>query len=126
MLDDVTGSKQDSLCDLPPRWRAPQQELEIHAEVLELLSLRVTHHGERLGIGLDRDALLVPADRLGLLSKRGAQACECPRGGRELVRWLVVLVKAHRISLKCGVVRSAPSAYWAPCRAAMTNHACGS
>ena len=41
------GLEEDPLRDLAPARRAPQQELEVHAEVLELLALRVAH---------DRDA----------------------------------------------------------------------
>src|SRR3954468_15460367 len=65
--DDVTALEQDALGDLPPQRLAAQQVLEIHGEVLELLALRVLHHGDGLAVGLDRDPLLVPADRLGLL-----------------------------------------------------------
>ena len=50
------------------------------------------------GSCLDRDALLVPADRLGLLGQRRAQARERPRRGRQLLGRLVVLVKAHLVS----------------------------
>ena len=52
--------------DAPLR-RAPQQELEVHAEVLELLGLSVLHDRLRLSVRLERDPLLVPADRLRLL-----------------------------------------------------------
>ena len=82
VLDDVTGLEQDPLRDLAPRRRAAQQELEIHREVLELLALGVLHHRDRLGVGLDRQALLIPADRLGLLGQRRAQARERPRRRR--------------------------------------------
>ncbi len=50
VLDDVAGLEQDPLRDLAPRRRAPQQELEVHAEVLELLALGVAHHRERLRV----------------------------------------------------------------------------
>src|SRR5262249_15072924 len=72
------------------------QELEIHAEVLELFALRVAHDCDRIGIGFDCQALLVPADRLGLLGQRGAQSCERSRRRRQLVRRLVVLVESHQ------------------------------
>ena len=49
----------------------------------------------RLAVGLDGEALLVPADRLGLLGQRRAQARERPRLGRQLVGRLVVLVGRH-------------------------------
>src|SRR3954451_1932845 len=60
VLDDVAALEQDPLGDLAPQRRAPQQELEIHGEVLELLALRVAHHRDGVPILLDRDALLVP------------------------------------------------------------------
>ena len=110
MLDDVPRLEQDPLRDLPPRRGAPEQELEVHAEVLELLALRVAHHCGRLGVGLDREALLVPPDRLRLLGQRGAQARESPRRLRQLVGWLVVLVEAHRPS-SGGGVRVHPAPY---------------
>src|SRR5207302_7543055 len=72
VLDDVTRLKEDTLRDLPPARRAAQQKLEIHAEVLELLALGVPHDRERLAVALDRQALLIPADRVSLLGERGA------------------------------------------------------
>ena len=96
VLDDVAGLEEDALGDLAPRGRPAQQELEVHAEVLELLALRVAHDRAGLGVGLDREALLVPADRLGLLGQRRAQAGERPRLGGQLIGWLVVLVESHR------------------------------
>src|SRR6202007_2404928 len=39
VLDDVALLEQDALGDLAPQRRAPQQELQIHGEVLELLPL---------------------------------------------------------------------------------------
>ncbi len=98
VLHDVPGLEEDALGDLAPGRGAPQQELEVHAEVLELLALRVAHHRERLGIGLDGDPLLIPADRLGFLGQRGAQPRERPHRGRQLVGRLVVLVETHQIS----------------------------
>ena len=79
VLDDVALLEQDPLGDLPPHRRAPQQELEVHAEVLELLALGVAHDRPRIGVGLDAEPLLVPADGLGLLGERGAEAGERPR-----------------------------------------------
>ena len=93
------GWKSTPSRDLAPARRPPQQELEIHAEVLELLALRVVHDRGGLGVGLDREPLLVPADRLGLLGQRRAEARERSRRRRELVGWLVVLVESHRTSL---------------------------
>ena len=102
VLDDVALLEQDPACDLAPERRAAQEEFEIHAEVLELLSLRVAHDRKRLAVGLDGESLLVPADRLGLLGQRGAQPREGPRLGRQLIRWLVILVGTHRGILSCG------------------------
>ena len=48
-----------------------------------------------VGVGLDREALLVPADRLGLLGQRRAQPREGAASGGQLVRRLVVLVGGH-------------------------------
>ena len=95
MLDDVALLEEDSLGDLPPQRRAAQQELEVHAEVLELLALRVAHDRPRLAVGLDGDALLVPADRLGLLGQRRAQPGEGAGLAGELLGRLVVLVETH-------------------------------
>ncbi len=65
------------------------------SEVLELLADRVGHDRARVGVRLDRQALLVPADRLGLLGQRGAQARERARLGRSSSGRLVVLVESH-------------------------------
>ena len=105
VLDDVALLEQDALGDLAPERRAAQQELEVHAEVLELLALRVAHDRPRLAVGLDREALLVPADRLGLLGQRGAQARERPRLGRQLLGRLVVLVEPIAASCHAAVAR---------------------
>src|SRR5919108_422106 len=43
MLDDVAFLEEDAECDLPPQRGAPQQELQVHAEVLELLALGIAH-----------------------------------------------------------------------------------
>src|SRR5579871_6624105 len=69
VLDHVAGLEENALGDLAPLRRATEQELEIHAEVLELLTLRVGHHRAGLWIGLDGQSLLVPSDRLGLLGQ---------------------------------------------------------
>jgi ketosteroid isomerase-like protein len=95
VLDDVALLEEDPAGDLTPQRRAPQQELEIHGEVLELLALCVAHDGLRLAIGLDRQALLIPAERFGLLGKRRAETGEGSGLVRELVGRLVVLVEAH-------------------------------
>ena len=97
-LDDVAFGEQDRLqCDAPLR-RSAQQELEVHAEVLELLGLSVLHDRLRLSVGLERDPLLVPADRLGLLGQRRDHPSERPRLGAQLLGRLVVLVEAHLAS----------------------------
>ena len=57
-LDDVALLEEDPLRDRAPGRRLAQQELEIHAEVLELLSLGVAHDRAGLRVGLDREALL--------------------------------------------------------------------
>jgi len=95
VLDDVAGLEENAFGDLSPDRRTPQEKLEVHAEVLELLALRVAHDGPRVGVGLDRQSLLVPADRLGLLGQRRAQPGERPGLRRQLVGRLVVLVEAH-------------------------------
>ena len=46
---------------------AAREELEVNREVEELLALGVLHDPAGLLVGLDRHALLVPADRLGFL-----------------------------------------------------------
>ena len=111
------GLEEHALGDLAPARRPPQQELEIHAEVLELLTLGVAHDRGGLGIGLDREALLVPADRLGLFGQRGAEAREGPGLGGQLVGRFVVLVESHRFPLRVGRVvgsrRSIPCARFA-------------
>ena len=93
--DDVALLEQDPPRDLAPLRLLAQQELEVHAEVLELLADRVGHDRARGRVRLDRQPLLVPADRLGLLGQRGAEAGEGARLGRQLVGWLVVLVESH-------------------------------
>src|SRR5918994_2029574 len=63
--------------------------------MLELLSLSVVHDRPRLSVGLDRQALLVPADRFRLFGQRSAEAGEGPGVFRELCRGLVVLIESH-------------------------------
>jgi hypothetical protein len=67
--------------------------------MLELLLLGVLHDGVGLRILLEHEALLVPADRLGLLDQRGADPGERAYLGRELFGRLVVLVEGHRVSM---------------------------
>src|ERR1700709_2664335 len=95
MLDDVALAEEHPLRDLTPARHLAQEELEVHREVLELLPLAVLQDPPPVGVGLDRKALLVPADRLALLFERGAETGERPRLGRQLLRWLVVLVESH-------------------------------
>src|SRR5439155_9711491 len=95
VLDDVAGLEEDALDDLAEDRLAAEQELEVHAEVLELLLLRVLHDRARLAVALDREPLLVPADRLGLLDQRRADARESARLLGQLARRLVVLVERH-------------------------------
>src|SRR5215813_8404358 len=95
MGDDVALLEEHARGDLTPAGNPSQEELEVHREVLELLALGVVHDRPRVGVGLDRKALLVPADRLALLFERGAEAGEGPRLGRQLLRRLVVLVESH-------------------------------
>src|SRR5947209_4333362 len=47
-LDDVALREEDFLKGGAPLWSATQQELQVHAEVLELLLLRVLH--DRFGL----------------------------------------------------------------------------
>jgi len=99
VLDDVALLKEDSLGDLPPQRRAAEQELEVHAEMLELLALGVAHDCAGLAVGLDGHSLLVPADRLGLLGQRCAEAGEGPGLVGKLCGGLVVLVESHALIL---------------------------
>src|ERR1700722_3615721 len=95
MLDDVAILEEHSLGNLSPLRLAAEKELEVHAEVLELLADGICHHAPRFRIALDRQALLIPADRFRLLCQRRAKPCERARLLRELLRRLVVLVEAH-------------------------------
>ena len=85
-LDDVTVREEDRLEGDAPLRRAPQQELEVHPEVLELLALRVLHDRPRLRVWFERYPLLIPADRLRLFGHRRDHAGECPRPRREFAR----------------------------------------
>jgi hypothetical protein len=98
MLDDISVPEQDAPGDASPRRRAPQQKLEVHAEVLELLALGVAHDRAGLRVALERQPLLVPPDCLRLLGQRSAQPRERSRLPGQLLGWLVVLVESHRIS----------------------------
>jgi citrate synthase len=63
--------------------------------VEELLALRVLHDPAGLVVCLDREALLVPADRLGFLLKRGDDTGERACFVAELVGRLVILIGWH-------------------------------
>src|SRR5512141_1803074 len=94
-LHDVPAREENAFQSVPPHRLLPEQELEIHPEVLHLLLLGVLHDRLRLFILLQRDALLVPPDRLGFLGQRRDHAREGAGAARELVRRLVVLVETH-------------------------------
>ena len=80
--------------------RAPaEQELEVHREVLVLLVARVGDDRARVLVLLDGEALLVPADGLGLLRQRGEDARQRPDLLAELLGRLVVLVESHGANL---------------------------
>src|SRR5699024_3986988 len=55
ILDDVTVPEQDPAGDLAPLRLPPQQELQLHGEVLVLLAQRVGHDRQRVGVLLHRD-----------------------------------------------------------------------
>src|SRR6476661_9354697 len=95
---DVANGKQNPFQLATPVSLVTEQEFKIHSEVLEFLLLRILHDRLRRTVLLDRDALLVPANRLRLLDERGNHARERPRRGRQLGRRLVVLIEAHRIT----------------------------
>src|SRR6185369_11903112 len=94
-LHDVALGEEDALEHLAPLRLLAEEELEVHPEVLHLLVLRVLHDGLRLTVLLDGEALLIPADRFGLLDQRGDHAGKGARRGRELFGRLVVLVESH-------------------------------
>ena len=65
----------------------------------ELLALGVLHDPERLLVGLDGQALFVPADRLGFFLEGGDQAGKGAGVGAELIGRLVILIRGHRANL---------------------------
>src|SRR5215218_10377320 len=97
-LHDVALGEQDALEHLAPLRLLPEQELQVHPEVLHLLVLRVLHDRLRLTVGLYREALLVPADRLGLFDQRRDHAGEGARLGRELRGRFVILIESHGVA----------------------------
>ncbi|MER8919808.1 hypothetical protein NKI10_07835 [Mesorhizobium sp. M0802] len=104
-LDDVAGGEQDFLQFRAPVFLLAQQEFQIHAEMLELLALRVLHDRLGLRVFLDRHALFVPADRLGLFDQRGDHAGKGPHLLRQFFRWLVILIETHLSLLGPGLDR---------------------
>src|SRR5258706_15957703 len=63
--------------------------------MLELLLLSVVHDRLGLLVGLDRDSLLVPADRLRLLLEGGDDSSKGPDFFGQLPGWLVILLGSH-------------------------------
>src|SRR5439155_19367531 len=74
---------------------APRQELERHGEMLELLLLGIFHDRPGLRIGLQGHGLLVPADRLRLLLRRGGDTGKRPDVGAQIPGRFVILVSRH-------------------------------
>ncbi len=70
VLDEIPGLEQHALGDGAPFGPAPEQELQIHREVLVLLVHRISDHRNRFRILLQRQPLLIPIDGLGLLGQR--------------------------------------------------------
>src|SRR5919112_506916 len=91
-LHDVARREQDALEHLAPLRLLAQEELEVHPEVLHLLVLRVLHVRARLTVLLDREPLLVPADRLCFLHQRRDHAGEGARFRGKLFGRFVILV----------------------------------
>ena len=65
----------------------------------ELLGLGGLHDPARLLVGLDSQALLIPADRLGFLLQRGDEAGEGAGVGAEFAGRLVILIDGQRGNL---------------------------
>ena len=96
VLDDVAFFKKNSLQNLTPRGFPAAEEFEVHAEMLELLLLRVPHDRPGLFIFLDRDALFVPANCLRLFRKRSNHTREGAHLSRKFIGRLVILSSCHR------------------------------
>src|SRR5207244_8697615 len=75
--------------------------------LLELLLLRLLHDRLCLPVGLDRQALLVPADGLGLLLQGGGHARKGPDLGAQLTGRFVILVSRHSKETHRGGLNSA-------------------
>src|SRR5258708_1197320 len=99
--DDVALLEEDALKSCTPLGCSAEQQLEVHAEVLELLFLRAFHDGDRLGVVLHRHALLIPVYRLSFFDEAGDDACVGAGFVRELSGRLVILLKSHVCVLLC-------------------------
>ena len=95
VLDDVAVLEEDPLRDLAPQRKAAKEKLEVHGEVLELLTFGVPHDRPGRGVALDGEALFVPVDGLRLLDQVCGHSREGPRFLRKFRRGLVVLVESH-------------------------------
>jgi len=71
--------------------------------------LSLLHDPPGLRVSLERHALLVPADGLGLLLQRGGHAGKCPDLGAQLVGRFVILVSRHSKETRGGRLNSAVS-----------------
>lgn len=98
VLGDVTLFKEDALGGDPPFRSAAEEKLQIHAEMQEFLFLGVLHDFARLVVLLDGDTLLIPVDGLTFFLKGSNEACKGARFRREFVCWLMILLKALKIS----------------------------
>ena len=95
MLDDVALGEEDLLEHGAPLGLAPGQEFQGHRKVFELLFLGVLHDGLRLGVTLEGEALLVPADGLRLFLERGGQAGKGADLRAQIGGGLVILISRH-------------------------------
>src|SRR6185503_10866230 len=74
VLDYVARREENALKGLTKKRLLAENEFEVHAEMLELLFLRILHDRFGLGVLFHRNPLLIPVDRLGLLDQRGDHA----------------------------------------------------
>src|SRR4051812_24654644 len=65
MFDNIALFEEDIAHHFAPLRILPQQKFQVHAEVLELFLLRITHDRFGLGVLLNGKTLLVPIDRFG-------------------------------------------------------------
>src|ERR1051325_4134208 len=68
VFDDVALLEKNPLRDLFPLRLGAKEPFEVHREMFELFLLRVLHDRSRALVFFDRDALLVPVNRLGFLA----------------------------------------------------------